>query len=342
MHIYVDESGIFANPANNDMAVSCMAAVVIPEPFQKYIFKRFKYLKSSWGMGDVEPKGSRLDEKQVSQVVSVLSRYDVIIKALVIDMGLHTDAHILVHKQGQADGMTKNLTPKHHPNLVRQLKELAARVEHLPNQLYVQSCVLSSLVDSVIRVSTLYYCQRVPLTLSSFKWVIDAKGEKVSDYEDLWSTIVMPMLQSSSLNNPMISLQEGDYSSFNRKFDMTMPAPPEYLMPHIRCEIPAEPFHCCDVKKIMTESLAFESSENNLGLQLADIVTNAIRRALHGNLQVDGWGDLGKLMVKNEKGKNSLEMIVLHNEVVQKRLPYGAIFRHFDKQSKPMLSPKFM
>lgn len=342
MHIYVDESGIFANPAKKDMTVSCMAALVIPEPFQKYIFKRFKYLKSNWGMGCIEPKGSRLDKKQVSQIVSVLSRYDVIVSACCIDMGLHSDAHILVHKQGQANAMTKNLTPKHHPNLVRQLEELAVRIEQLPNQLYVQLCVLSELVDSVIRVTTLYYCQRVPSTLSSFRWVIDAKGGKVCEYEDLWSTIVMPMLQSSSLINPMISLKEGDYSSFDRKFDVTIPAPPEYLMPHIQHDKPVEPFHCCDVKKIMSEYLAFESSENNMGVQLADIVTNAIRRALHGNLQIDGWRDLGRLMVETEKGKNTLKMLVLHKAAVRKGQPYGAIFRHFDKQSKPMLSPKFL
>ena len=342
MYIYVDESGIFANPGKKDMAVSCMAALVIPETFQKYIFKRFKYLKSNWGMGSIEPKGSQLDEKQVFQVVSVLNRYNVIVKACVIDMGLHSDAHILEHKQGQADAITTNLTPKHHPNLVRQLEEIRVRLKQLPNQLYVQSCVLTELVDSVIRVSTLYYCQRVPSTLSSFRWVIDAKGENISEYEDLWSTIVMPMIQSISLSNPMIFLEGGDYSSFDRKFDMTMHAPPEYLIPHIGHDKAVEPFYCCNAKKIMTEYLAFESSEKNMGLQLADIVTNAIRRALHGNLQMDGWGDLGKLMVETEKGKNTLTMLLLHNDAVPKGRPYGAIFQHFDKQSKPMLNPKFL
>ena len=115
------------------------------------------------------------------------------------------------------------------------------------------------------------------------------------------------MLESGSLKEPMISLAGCDYSWFDRKFDMTMPEPPDHLKPAIRDDVPVEPFHCSDVKKIMSEHLAFESSANNLGLQLVDIVVNAIRRALHGNLQPDGWGNLGKLMVETKKDETLCE-----------------------------------
>ncbi len=337
MYIYIDESGIFANPSGKDMAVSGVTALLIPEPFQKYIFKGFKHLKRSWGLVREEPKGSRLDERQVAQVVTVLGRYDVVVKGCFIDMGLHTSSHIATHKQGQADAMTENITPQFHPNLVRQLEELKERVQRLPDQLYVQSCVLTSLVESVIRISNLYYCQRVPSTLASFKWVIDAKGDRVTEYEDLWSFIVMPFLESKSLTEPMVSLKSGDYSWFNRKFDMTMPTPPEHLKPHIPDDKPTEPFHCFDVKKIMTENLSFASSENEPGLQLADILVNATRRALHGDLQFEGWHELGKVMVENREHKNTLQMIALHGDPLPSRLPYGYVFRHLDKQAKPML-----
>ncbi|MCK4486086.1 MAG: DUF3800 domain-containing protein [Desulfobacterales bacterium] len=342
MYIYIDESGIFANPNGKDTAVSCVAALVIPEPFQKYIFKSLKHLKKNWGSTREETKGSRLDERQVAQVATLLGKYDVILKACVIDMGTHSDSDIAAHKQGQAEAFTKNITPEFHPNLVRQLEELKERVRRLPDQLYVQSCVLTSLVESIIKVSTLYYCQRVPSTLASFRWVIDAKADKVTDYEQLWSTVVMPFLQSSSLTKPMICLKGGDYSWFQRKFDMTMPTPPNHLKPGIRSDEPVEPFHCSDVKKIMTENLSFASSEKELGLQLADIAANAIRRALQGNLQFAGWRDLGKVMVENESGKRTVTMLALHNDAVTGKVPYAPVLEYLEKQAKPMLSAEFV
>ncbi len=76
MHICIDESGTFANPKGKDMTVSGIAALLIPEPFQKYIFKGFKHLKRSWGLAREEPKERRLDERQVAQVVTVLGRME--------------------------------------------------------------------------------------------------------------------------------------------------------------------------------------------------------------------------------------------------------------------------
>jgi hypothetical protein len=123
MYIYIDESGIFANPSGKDKAVSCVAALIIPEQYQKYIFKRFRHLKDSWGVGSDEPKGSKLNEEQIAYVISVLNDYDVIVIARGVDLGVHTDAQITQHKEEQAKRVTMHVTSEHHPNLVRQLEE---------------------------------------------------------------------------------------------------------------------------------------------------------------------------------------------------------------------------
>jgi len=342
MYIYIDESGIFANPSGKDKAISCVAALVMPEQYQKYIFKRFKHLKVSWGIGSGEPKGSKLDEEQIAYVVSILNDYDVFVTAFGIDIGVHTNGQITAHKQGQAANVTKHVTPEHHPNLVRQLEELRERYLQLSNQLYAQSVLLTVLVQSVIRIATLYYCQRDPFTLSRFRWIIDAKADNLTNYEDLWSTVVMPFCESDSLSKPMAFLEGGDYSWFDRNFNGDMATAPKHLQPFRKKEKQNEPFYAFDAKKVLSEHRSFKSSKKNLGLQLVDIVVNAIRRALHGNLQVNGWGDLGRLMVSSEKGKNAMQMIALHNDVVPKPMPYGGIIKHFDKLSKPMLDTEFI
>lgn len=341
MYIYIDESGIFANPSGKDKAISCVAALVMPEQYQKYIFKRFKHLKVSWGIGSGEPKGSKLDEEQIAYVISILNDYDVFVTACGIDVGVHTDAQITTHKQGQAANVTKHVTPEHHPNLVRELEELRERYLQLSNQLYAQSALLTVLVLSVIRIATLYYCQRDPFTLSHFRWVIDAKSDNLTNYEDLWSTVVMPFCESDSLSKPMAFLEGGDYSWFDRNFNVDMTSAPKHLQQFIKKERQNEPFHAFDVKKVLSEYRSFESSNKNLGLQLVDIVVNAIRRALHGNLQVSGWGDLGRLMVSPEKGKNAMKMVALHNDAALNPIPYGGIIKHFDKLAKPMLDAEF-
>lgn len=341
MYIYIDESGIFANPAGKDKAISCVAALVMPEQYQKYIFKRFKHLKVSWGIGSGEPKGRQLNERQIASVISILNDYDVFVTACGIDIGIHTNDQITAHKQGQATNVTKHVTPDHHPNVVRQHEELRVKYLQMSNQLYAQSVLLTVLVQSVIRIATLYYCQRDPLTLSRFRWVIDAKSDKLTNYEDLWSTVIMPFCESDSLSNPMVFLKGGDYSWFDRNFNVDMTTAPKHLQPFIKKERQNEPFHAFDAKKVLSEHRSFESSKNNLGLQLVDIIVNAIRRALNGNLQVSGWGNLGRLMVSREKGKNTIQMIALHHDPVPNPMPYGGIISHFDKLSKPMIDAEF-
>ena len=52
------------------------------------------------------------------------------------------------------------------------------------------------------------------------------------------------------------------------------------------------------MKQILQESFSFADSEQELGLQLADIAASACRRAFNGNLQRSGWEKLGQLLVK--------------------------------------------
>jgi len=96
LYIYIDESGIFANPSGKGKAISCVAALVMPEQYQKYIFKRFKHLKASWGFKSGEPKGSKLNEDQIAYVISIRTDYDVFVTARGIDLGTHTDEQITV------------------------------------------------------------------------------------------------------------------------------------------------------------------------------------------------------------------------------------------------------
>jgi hypothetical protein len=51
-----------------------------------------------------------------------------------------------------------------------------------------------------------------------------------------------------------------------------------------------------DIKKIMTENFRF-SWMPEPGLELVDILTNAVRRGMMGNLKYEGWKDIRSLMI---------------------------------------------
>ena len=201
MYIFIDESGAF-QATQRENQVSCISALVIPESFAATLFRKFKRLTRDWRDGGREVKGSTLDETQIAAVIRLLRRFDVLLFVSCIDMGFHDENGITAHKNDQAQRFLTSITTDTPPTMRAELEGLATQISTLSNQLYAQSATLNALVDRATRAATLYYCQRIPKTLGSFKWRIDAKGENLTPYENLWKTIVMPFLQDRSLKDP--------------------------------------------------------------------------------------------------------------------------------------------
>jgi hypothetical protein len=138
MHIFIDESGPFVVPKTEKWSVCCIAALVIPDSHYVEIVKNFDALKSVWNAEGKEVKGKELNEREISSVIQMLGRYDVLFEATTIDMGLQRDDAIGRHKETQAQNITKHLTLAHQPSLVKYLEALQAKLRQLSNPLYVQ------------------------------------------------------------------------------------------------------------------------------------------------------------------------------------------------------------
>ena len=54
MHIYIDESGIFANPQRKPNSPSVVAALVIATAKQEMLVEEFECMKASWGYAATE------------------------------------------------------------------------------------------------------------------------------------------------------------------------------------------------------------------------------------------------------------------------------------------------
>ena len=334
MHFFIDESGSFTL-APDPHAISLVGALVVPDARLTSLEEKYARLRADLPKEGDEVKGRLLSENQIADVVTLLSRHQVLFEATAVDMGsaAHNAGDVAAHQAAQAEGITRHLTPDHHPNIHREMADLRRRLEEMSPQLYVQSAATFALIERVVQNATLYYAQRIPKELAAFHWVIDGKDkERITDWESWWSYGVRPALQYQSLKKPLAMLRDADYSHFQR-FQTKMA---DYLKPHIESSSKSE--DATNINLLMTESFRFSAS-NVPGLELVDILANATRRALVGNLDVRGWRDIPSLMIHDRR--HYIQLIALHSRPMSRLPPYMEVLQHFTQGGKDMVAPRF-
>ncbi len=338
MHIFIDESGPFAFPSDGSPSICCVAALAVGEKDLQVVLTGFERIVSGWRLGKVEPKGSQLSERQVDKVVTHLTNFNVMLTVVVIDMGRHTKADIEAHRRGQAEKIRASTDrPEFKESAREDARALASRVEAISVPLYTQSALLTQAVWNTLQAGEIRFVQTEPKSLGNFSWRLDAKESKPTDYERTWTDIVMPMVQTISLREGLISLKGFDYSAMAPFQNPTLPKAPDHLqrgMPAGR----AGPFHSSDIRKIMAD-LRFEDSRASSGLRLADIVANAFRRALSGRLGDRGWRRLGRLLVRDFRGGTTAKYVTLMPESKSvlsiSGMPYARVAADLDRQARP-------
>ena len=205
MNIYVDEAGSFV-PSTRANYVSCVCGLIIPAAKEQFLFNSFLKLLTSWGKHSEEIKGSSLDEKQVARVLQLLAKYDVLTEIAAIHTSAIPDEAITELKEKQADALAARLGPEHHPNAFAWIGGLQSQLRRTPNQLYLQSFLMTRLFDSLLRIGTGFWSQRAPSELGQFRWTIDAKDKTMTEAEEMWRTLLMPCLESGSLSDRSLTL----------------------------------------------------------------------------------------------------------------------------------------
>lgn len=329
MHIFIDESGTFAIPQEGALSPCVIGALVIPDFKVEKLFRKYETLRQNLPQDGSEVKGRLLNELEVFKVVELLRRNNCIFVAHVIEMGRESVREIEDHRKNAAEGLTRHLTKEHHPELVEGVWQRRAELEQMSLPLYVQYSLMSYLLGDLLRHVPVYWAQRRMAEILDFHWVVDGKGEgDLTKSEDWWSTLKGGFLQSKLARDPMIALEGVNYEAFDAKFKVPMP---DYLKETI---LPYDEGFSLNL--ILDESFRF-SSGNDPGLELVDIVTNATRRALKGNLSAQGWQDIPRLMIHHRE--HYLRMVGLSKSASTERLPYGRIIaRDFARNGRSMLT----
>ena len=297
MHIFIDESGTFTGFGASKPAVSTLGALIIATHRLPQLFKKYERIRANLPKRKGEVKGSMLKESQVASVVEILRVNGAIFCASMIDLADHTPQDIARHRTRRSTSLSANLTDGHTRELRDSIADLQQRMAGFSDQLYVQGTVMIELLNQVMQDMIVYHCQRFPKELGAFHWVVDAKDPKViTNWEDWWSKTLIIWLQAMSLQKPGALLPGGDYRYFRR---FIMNELPEYLR-DVAPQGDRTYGAGVDLQMMYRESFRF-SSDPEPGLELVDIVTNALRRGLVGNLGEAGWLPLRGLMVHRSK-----------------------------------------
>jgi hypothetical protein len=276
MHIFIDESGNFS--AFRPMSLSAVGALAIPDSQIDAISSQYAQLRSRLPVQNGELKGRSLNEAQVNDVVEMLVAYDVLFEISFVDLGMLTESAVSAYKKAHGDYTLGSVDRFHEP--ARGDVESAGRqilATSLP--LYIQAVTTFELMHRLIGHTTLYYVQRLPAELGAFSWIVDGKQPgKITRWETWWSGYAQGALATMSKKRPSPMLEGADYSYYDR-FAAVQDGGEKgtdlkLLLKDIRFSPRAEP-----------------------GLELVDILVNATRRALVGNLQQNGWENIPRLMV---------------------------------------------
>jgi hypothetical protein len=316
-----------------------VGALTIPTAQHDEIIDKFRELSRTWPNDRGEIKGRLLQEEHFDAALALYASCGILFEAVAIDLGTHDSTAILRHKMGAAANILKNVSNRMHPNVQRELKSMTATMHAISVPEYVQMVVMTTVVESVFRTNFRWLPLTAPRELSSFTWIIDGKELTPTEMERLWSKICLPWLQSRSLNNPLVTITEGDFSYLPADVVRELPEVPTHLAPHIRR--PAQPFEYFEIKTILRNP-TFADSAHHVGLQMADLAVSAVRRAMMGNLGDFGWERLGSLLIRRSEARAEVVTMVEIGDAPRRwvsRPHYYDVLRTLWRRALPSLPP---
>lgn len=323
MKIYIDESGTFKRANDRGYSISCVGMLVVPNWSSKKLMNKYESLRHSLPKTEKgEVKGRLLNEQHVAKVIELLRRNNVLFEAVLIDMnvqdGTKLDAQLSILKENHK----RKLSPLALEKNSAWINALLIKLNSMSQQLFVQAMLTTRLLHRAIQNATNYYSQRAPKELGNFEWYIDAKSKYgVTNAESWWRETVAPFLASISQSSPAMVLPYGDYSYYDAAYGADLSD--DLNAGH-------------DLSKVFS-NLTF-CSTIDYGLELVDILTNTLRRALTGNLQEAGWQSLPDLVIHTNEESFQFMLFSDDDDFTRANVHYNAVYKKLSHGRRSMLS----
>jgi hypothetical protein len=277
VRIYIDESGPFAG--FHAGSISVVGALTIPDSMLDRTVAKYKKFRERLPQENGEVKGRLPNEKQIDKVVMFLFRNEALFEITAIDLGLHEENAAREYQQKLGEQMLAKV-PNFREDVRAEVQAASEYILKAPANLFLQALTTFNVLNRVIGRATTFYAQRKPHELGSFSWIVDGKDRaKVTKWEEWWAHYAQGALATMSKRKPALMLPANfhvDYSSYEKFSAVERDGRKGTSL------------------ELLLKDLQF-SSEVQPGLEFVDIVTNAVRRALVGNLQEEGWQNIHRL-----------------------------------------------
>lgn len=336
MYTFIDESGSFASASKRN-AWNVVVAYMTPESEQEHVRNILFDLKATTGSSQTqEIKLRHVNENDYMDFLQHLSQCQGILFAVATDAGKINIKWIMTHRNHQATEIVKHIDVMRYESGKVALRNLAARVQCLSPQLYIQLNCQVILIDSIIRYGVLYFVQRLPEELGNFSWRIDQKGSRKTEFEKAFETMTPAWLQSHSLEKPMMMMKGADYSAFKR-FGYPNGEAPTYLQTVYNIDVNTS--DSTDIGKLVREDLQFVDSKQDSGIQVADLLASGLRRCLRGGFSRNGEIAclFGRLMVEREMNTPPVPLLGFENKNRLVTRDVAGLLHNMRTYSKPML-----
>ncbi|HIC1793824.1 TPA: DUF3800 domain-containing protein [Escherichia coli] len=313
MNIYIDESGSFVN-APSEQSWNTVVAYVSPEADTLRLKEILRVFKIKTGhMATDEVKMKNVSEIAYIDLLIELSKLKGIAFCVATDSGVNTKDSSSEHQNTLYKAMLANMDKMIYQSGRDSVKDFAEKTIKLSPQLYVQLYCQVTLIYSVMKVVVSYFAARDSKTLSTFRWRVDQKGPNRNDYEKIFEVLSPAFLQMLSINDPIITIREYDYSAMET-FIYKGDEFPDYLGKDYGLKMSSG----FNIGKIMRDDFKFVDSTSDDGVQVADLLSAGFRKCLRG-----GFSDndkvsslLGTLLVHDFKSDYPVKLLGFENKVV--------------------------
>jgi hypothetical protein len=317
MHIYIDESGVF-NPSPDPKA-SCLAALLIPSSNKARVFRDFVRLSEGWPHENGEIKGKLLEEHHIVQLIELLYHNDALVEIRAFDSALQT--------RGELEAIQKSVSlriasaPRWATTELKPPRRIGAAYGNTSLQLFIQAFLMQSLIYEVIQSTLTYYARRSPKEFKHFNWLVDQKDKKLHKFEKAWSEITFPSIANLTRQRPFKLLSGGDYSYLHSS---TTTAHPDLM--------------ALGITTFLKTGLKFADSQSSLGLQMADVIANAVATAFNEPNARGGWQSISKLIL--ERPLQAIPFVLLTDdknrakEPEEIRHPFSPVAKELSKDNR--------
>jgi hypothetical protein len=274
VHIFIDESGTFAT-ASQPGAWCVVAAYVVGSRDRVAVEDALSALKVTVGRSPTdEIKRRDVSEVKYFRFLDDLSTRGGFLVSVATDAGTNDGA--AENQTGQVRVIREAIDGLKLPKDKLEAEALAAAMERLSPQLYVEIICRMYLAWLVVTVGVAHYVQAEPQTLWSMHWCFDAKGGVGAAFERAHGPLMAGLASEMSKTRPMPFVDGADYSAFGRFIRGGAAALRPTSPRQERAEV------MVNTQRVYRERQAFVDSARSPGVQIADLLVSGIAALLRG------------------------------------------------------------